>query len=628
MLRGIRASPPSDATGTCVSRVVATDQMTSSHNGRPATAGADDARVDDTVAALRALRYGSVDEATRSIALPPTARASVSPMISTLRWGAVGYGLVLSTPDMFGGSYSAVVTLAVSLFITTWRTIIPIRLGSDEFGERLAGFGDVALLAFATGFSGGLESPFIFSVMIAAVVVAFGWGQVDGAVALAIGAAAMVGGVVLGSSQVSRQLNDQRDLTICLTVLLAVLTASAVRTRLIESERRRVALAGQVESLSEANGLLTLVNTVARTLPTSLTLREALHTAHQQIASTFDARVVCLLTRDDNADEWVPKLAEGSVLRPAYRTGDLPEPLSAALRSDEPVLRSDLEEFDPSQRLTATSGSGIYVRLDTRDTTIGLLGLEHPELAHFDERDIRVLVGLAEVLALTIDNARWFGRLRSLGAEEERIRLARDLHDRLGQWLTYISFELERIMGTDQPRVDDLDHLHHDVQAALDELRETLRQLRSGVTESESFAQVARDIVARFGERADVHATFEELHPGNRLPVPVENEVLRILQEALNNVAKHAKADSVRVTWSVDGGRFELRVDDDGRGFETARGVRDSAYGLVGMRERADVIGAHLELESRPGGGTTVRVAAGISPVRSTLRASLPMGRG
>jgi signal transduction histidine kinase len=568
-----------------------------------------------------------MDEATRSIALPPSVRASVSPTITALRWGAVGYGLVLSAQDVFAGSYTTVVTLAICLFITTWRTILPIRLASPRPVDRAVAYLDVVALALATGISGGLESPFIVTVMIAAIVVAFGWGYLDGMAALVIALGSMCAGVLFSSEPLRQQFNDQRDLTICLTIVLAVLTAAAVRSRLTESERRRVALAGQVESLSEANGLLTLVNTVARTLPTSLTLREALHTAQRQIADTFDARVVCLLTLDENAQEWVPKLAEGSQLGPAYTTSALPEPLAAALAVPEPVLRSDLEELPVEQRLNASSASGIYVRLDTRDTTIGLLGLEHPELAHFDERDIRVLVGLAEVLALTIDNARWFGRLRSLGAEEERVRLARDLHDRLGQWLTYIGFELERIMATDSARGEDLDRLHRDVQAALDELRETLRQLRSGVTEDHPFAEEARDVVNRFGERADVHARFRAVHPERRLPVPVENELLRILQEALNNVAKHAKADHVDVDWRVDGGSFELTVSDDGRGFETARGVRDSAYGLVGMRERADVIGAHLSIDSRPGEGTTVRVVAGIASTRSTTRSSVPMGR-
>lgn len=573
------------------------------------------------------MRYASSDEATLSIELPPSVRSSVSPTISALRWGAVGYGLVLSAPEAFEGSYAAVATLAVALFITTWRTILPIRLGSPDRGARLAAYSDVVLLAFATGYGGGLESPFIFTVMIALVVVSFGWGYFDGSAAFLAATGAMTWGVLLSSEPLVAQVDDQRSLGSLLTLLLAALTAAAVRARLVESERRRVTLEGRLESLNEANNLLTLVNRVARTLPTSLTLREAMLTAQRQIADTFEARVVCLLTLDENAQEWVPKLAEGCVLHPAYRDESLPEPLATALTRHDPLLRGDLEELTVDQRLSPNSSSGIYVRLDAGRTTIGLLGLEHPELGHFDERDTRVLTGLAEVLALTIDNARWFGRLRSLGAEEERIRLARDLHDRLGQWLTYIGFELERIMAAEVPQTSDLHRLHHDVQAALDELRETLRQLRSGVTEEESFSVVARDVVNRFGERADLDAHFRVTHPEERLPVPVENELLRILQEALNNIAKHARAEHVEVLWDVDGGRFELAISDDGIGFETARGVRDSAYGLVGMRERADVIGAHLMLDSRPGEGTTVRVVAGITPIRSITHPSLPMGR-
>jgi signal transduction histidine kinase len=212
-----------------------------------------------------------------------------------------------------------------------------------------------------------------------------------------------------------------------------------------------VALAGQVESLSEANGLLTLVNSVARTLPTSLTLREALHTAQRQIADTFDARVVCLLTLDENAEEWVPKLADGCVLHPAYRTETCPSRSQRHSRSPSrccgPTSRSPTATGS-APRAAAASTCGSRPGVADRTARPGA-----PRARHFDERDVRVLTGLAEVLALTIDNARWFGRLRSLGAEEERVRLARDLHDRLGQWLTYIGFELERIIATEPSRV-------------------------------------------------------------------------------------------------------------------------------------------------------------------------------
>jgi signal transduction histidine kinase len=117
--------------------------------------------------------------------------------------------------------------------------------------------------------------------------------------------------------------------------------------------------------------------------------------------------------------------------------------------------------------------------------------------------------------------------------------------------------------------------------------------------------------VTRFADRTAVDAHLRVVHPDQRLPVPVENELLRILQEALNNVDRHAKADHVEVEWTVDGGNFELLVVDDGEGFDPSRAVREQSYGIVGMKERAEVIGASLRVDSRPGSGTTVRVSAG-----------------
>ena len=100
-------------------------------------------------------------------------------------------------------------------------------------------------------------------------------------------------------------------------------------------------------------------------------------------------------------------------------------------------------------------------------------------------------------------------------------------------------------------------------------------------------------------------------HPEARLAPRLENELLRVLQEALSNVAKHADARAVTVDWDVADGAATLTVTDDGVGFDTDRGVRDSAYGLVGMRERADVAGARLSVRSAPGEGTTITVKAG-----------------
>ena len=579
---------------------------------------------------MRALPHGGLDESTRLLGLPPTWRASVSPSIAVLRWCALGYGLVFSAPAAFRGSYAAVVATAVCVFVTTWRTVMPVQLGSTHALRRIEPFVDVVLFGVAMGVGREWASPFYFCLLIAVAVVALGWGFVTGGVALVVAVVSVAVSGAVGGRSVPDMVTDQRDVAAVVTLVLAVVVAGYVRSRIKDAERRRIGLLGEVHHLSETNELLEMLNVVARTLPDSLSLREALERIRQQLQDSFDARVICLMTFDDNSEEWVPKIADGCALRPAYPRSDLPAPLGRALDHDGVIREGDLDPGSEALRpIVRTSRSGLYVRLTARGQVIGVLGLEHPSQSRYDAHDAVLLSGLAEVLALTVDNARWFGRLRTLGAQEERIRIARDLHDRLGQWLTYVSMELERIVAEDDPATADLMRLQGDVQSALDELRETLRQLRSGVTDAKPLSVIALDVVNRFAERADVAATLTVVHPEDRAPVPVENELLRILQEALTNVDRHADAEHVDVIWDVRGSEFELVVTDDGRGFESARGVRDSAYGLVGMRERADVVGARLTIDSTPGRGTTVTVTAGPNPTppRDRARTDTPVRR-
>ena len=94
----------------------------------------------------------------------------------------------------------------------------------------------------------------------------------------------------------------------------------------------------------------------------------------------------------------------------------------------------------------------------------------------------------------------------------------------------------------------------------------------------------------------------------DRLPARVENELLRIAQEALTNIEKHAKASKVHVAWSIADGKGVLVVSDDGRGFDPTQGIRGNAYGLVGMRERATSVGAMLTISSKPEEGTVITV--------------------
>jgi len=542
-------------------------------------------------------------------ALPATTAAAVAPGITALRWGAVAYAVAVVAPGGSSTTWSEILALAVCVFLTALRTLLPLQLDRPDLRHRAPAVGDAAVFALAAGWTGGTESPFVFCVMAAVAIAAFGWGWWAAATCGGVAVVGVVIGTAVSVSPLSTLADSQRDLAMVMMLAAAASAGPYVRNRIIEAESATAQVADDLTQLREANELLGELADIALSLPGSFTLREALQRTREQLATFLDPSVVALFTLDEHNDEWAPKLSDRCALRAAYPADELPEPLATVLAINTELDRPELSVGDV--RMSDASGSGLYLPLRARDRVIGLLALEHPSSHHFDHVDAELRDGLASVVALTIDNARWFGRLRTLGAEEERIRVARDIHDRLGQWMTYIKLELERLSSAPAVQASELRRLHDDAAEALDELRETLRQLRSGVSDDRPLSVLGRDLVARFADRTDVAARFTVADPTQRLPVPVENELLRILQEALNNVDRHAKAEHVEVSWVVDGGNYELVVTDDGRGFDPSKAVREQAYGMVGMRERAEVIGASLRILSTPGNGTTVTVSAG-----------------
>lgn len=529
-------------------------------------------------------------------------RSMLSPLIASLRWCAVVLGTALTASDAANGDVGLVVTTSICLYLTTWRTMRPLRLGSPERVQWVFGITDAALLGAAVGLNDGLRSPFVLCLATAAAVAGFGWGVRHGLAALGAGVVSMVISATISSGSLG--LDDEMGWVVLATTAIIVVTLGTVRTRLVETEQRRVQLAGRIDALAETNQLLHVLNRVARTLPSSLDLQQAVEATRNQLSDTFGATVIGLLTLSEVNDTWAPLLAEGLAIPPTVAKEGIPDHLKACLDAEGPLLVADVSRHG----LGAASGSGVYTALRTRGKVVGLLAIEHPTPGQYTERDARLLAGLAEALALTIDNARWFRRLRILGAEEERARIARDLHDRLGQWLTYISFELERINTSSGAESNELDALHQDVQRAIDELRETLRQMRTSVTGEQPLAQVAGELIDRFRTRTGIEIEFRADGEGDRFPVAVENELLRIMQEALNNIDKHANATNVTIAWQVGDRVGRLTISDDGDGFDESRGVRETAFGLVGMRERAEVIDAELQVTSSPGTGTTIDV--------------------
>ena len=221
----------------------------------------------------------------------------------------------------------------------------------------------------------------------------------------------------------------------------------------------------------------------------------------------------------------------------------------------------------------------------------------------------------AQRKALARANARlmrYAAALEQLATSRERNRLARELHDTLAHTLSAVAVQLEATsaLWDDDPATARamLEQSLAATRDGLGEARRAIHALRAAPLEDLGLAlairNLAKSVTARAGLTLDLHAP-EQI---NGLGPEIEQAVYRIANETLTNVARHASARRLTVRLDQTGGQLTLTISDDGRGFDAASPPPDGQYGLRGMRERAEMIGGALEIESQPGEGTTVRL--------------------
>ena len=144
------------------------------------------------------------------------------------------------------------------------------------------------------------------------------------------------------------------------------------------------------------------------------------------------------------------------------------------------------------------------------------------------------------------------------------------------------------------------------MRSVVGEVRDTLYDLRTDVTDSQDVADTLAGFLDRVRDRSHLDVKLDARVTG-RIPIMQERELWRIAQEAVTNVERHAKATRLAVTWRCDGNRALLMIVDDGVGFPQGKAGRLDSYGVVGMRERAASIGATLDIHGMEHQGTTVR---------------------
>ncbi|MBW3561864.1 MAG: sensor histidine kinase [Actinobacteria bacterium] len=362
--------------------------------------------------------------------------------------------------------------------------------------------------------------------------------------------------------------------------------------------------------LQEANRALSSLYRIARDLPRSLTLQSVAQATLDEVAAVVGARASVLFVAESGvvyevASEGLTEHASVVTEREEFPEELLVSTLSADVGHAVPdtVLEAAPAELTWSV-IALPTGSG-------RDGWV-LVGAD----GRLPATSRRALQRIAREAALSIDNARLFSRVRELAVDEERGRLASDLHDGVAQALAHVRLELEFLSryGPDPAEgiSEDADRLAQVVQRSLADVRSTIADLRAASLSGGLAVAIhdhCRDIRLLAGLTIDVRTRSSV-----RLDPAAETEIFRIFRSALSNAVRRAGTESVSVLLEDDEGLIRLVIEDDGRSMPERydrRAGREGA-GLRIIRERAAELGADLEVTSLRGGGTRVTLACPI----------------
>lgn len=259
----------------------------------------------------------------------------------------------------------------------------------------------------------------------------------------------------------------------------------------------------------------------------------------------------------------------------------------------------------------------LAVPLQSGGRAFGMLMVAHRRPTPFPDDQVALLASLADQAAVALENARLYAKVQYLAVLEERERIAREMHDGLGQVLGYVNTKtmaVARLLETG--RLDEAREQVAQLEAAAKEVyadvREGVLSLRTSLGPGHGLLAALREYLAGFEQQSGIPTGLEapDGDAALRLPLAAELQLLRIIQEALTNVRKHARASHAAVRFAVSDGVLQIVVEDDGQGFDPERVGREGwpRFGLQTMRERAEAISGVFAVESRLGEGTRIRV--------------------
>ena len=310
-------------------------------------------------------------------------------------------------------------------------------------------------------------------------------------------------------------------------------------------------------------------------------------------------------------------------------------------QTGEPILLEDISKDPRTVRLDLVSAQGIRgvvsIPLKVKDKVVGVMNVASTEAGRFGADDVYLLNSIGDYLGTTIEQTRLYERLASAGEryqallqhalvtqEDERKRIARELHDETSQALTSLTLSLQAIIGMaemkgieDTELMDMLKKTQSQAVHAANEIVKLMKELRPTLLDELGMYAAIHRYAKDTLQPQDINVSAEFKGTDERLPMEVEVTLFRIAQGAIGNIMEHSQAKNATINVECDANECRLQIEDDGKGFNVSKVTQVESSGrgagLFTMKERVKLVGGNCHVESQAGRGTKVTVQVPLS---------------
>ncbi len=418
-----------------------------------------------------------------------------------------------------------------------------------------------------------------------------------------------------------------------LDIIASPITDSQGNITAVTEVMRDVTEAKELESrMTKAHRDLSALNIIASVVSQSLDLDTVLSNALDKILETMKVNTGGILLLDEERQMLCYRVYHGLskeyVQAVCCRMGE--GIAGRAAQIGEPILVEDISKDSRAAYPDLINAEGLRafasVPLRSKDKILGVINIANREARKFSPEDIQLLDSIAAQIAIAIENAKLHQEvqrkdeirgelLREIFSiqEEERKRIARELHDETSQTLASLAASLEAMVGMLPPAADNIKARLRKAQSLsislLDEMHKLIYELRPTLLDDLGLVAAIRWLADNNLGAAGVRVDFKTAGRERRLPPQLEIMLFRVIQEAVSNIVRHAHAKNVGISLHFKKSVIRVHVKDDGGGFNIEEAIsskdRPRGLGILGMRERVELMNGTLRIQSHLGSGGT-----------------------